>query len=102
MVLHHLSRVEQVSPVKEASPIPMNDASRQLAAFARTLRRQRRQQDLSQEALAATSGISAKHIGEIERANKDPGITTALRLVDGLDTPLGEFFTRVDLHLQEE
>jgi transcriptional regulator with XRE-family HTH domain len=88
--------------VKEVSPIPMHDASRQLKAFARTLRRQRRQQDLSQEALAAASGISAKHIGEIERANKDPGITTALRLVHGLDTPLAEFFTKVDIHLQEE
>lgn len=80
----------------------MHDASRQLKAFARTLRRQRRQQDLSQEALADASGISAKHIGEIERANKDPGITTALRLVNGLDTPLAEFFTKVDVHLQEE
>ena len=80
----------------------MHDASRQLKAFARTLRRLRRQQDLSQEALSDASGISAKHIGEIERANKDPGITTALRLVGGLDTPIGEFFNKVDDHLQEE
>ncbi|MBB4664086.1 helix-turn-helix transcriptional regulator [Conexibacter arvalis] len=80
----------------------MPDASPQLSAFARTLRRHRRQLDLSQEALAAMSGVSAKHIGEIERANKDPSITTALRLLGGLDAPLGEFFTRVDLHLQEE
>ena len=80
----------------------MHDASRQLRAFARTLRRLRRQQDLSQEALSDVSGISAKHIGEIERANKDPGITTALLLVGGLDTPLDEFFTKVDDHLQEE
>ncbi len=102
MVVHRLSRVEQGSPVKEASPIPMREASPQLAAFARTLKRQRRKLDLSQEALAVTSGVSAKHIGEIERANKDPGITTALRLVGGLGTPPGEFFTKVDLHLQEE
>lgn len=80
----------------------MHDATPQLQAFARTLRRQRRQRDLSQEALAAASGISAKHIGEIERANKDPGITTALSLVSGLGAPLGEFFTKVDDHLQEE
>lgn len=80
----------------------MREASPQLSAFGRTLRRQRRRLELSQEALAASSGVSAKHIGEIERANKDPGITTALRLVSGLDTPLGEFFTKVDLHLQEE
>lgn len=74
----------------------MRDPSPQLEAFARTLRRQRRALDLTQEALADASGVSAKHIGEIERANKEPGITTVLRLVDGLGEPAGEFFTRVD------
>ncbi len=88
--------------MKEVSPIPIHDATPQLQAFARTLRRQRRLLDLSQEALAAASGISAKHIGEIERGNKDPGITTALSLVLGLGTPFGEFFTQVDVNLQEE
>lgn len=79
----------------------MREPSPYLEAFARTLRRQRRKQDLSQEALADASGISAKHIGEIERANKEPGITTALRLVaEGLDEPVGEFFTRVEDRLR--
>ncbi|ADB52452.1 helix-turn-helix domain-containing protein [Conexibacter woesei] len=78
----------------------MREPSPYLSAFARTLRRQRRKQDLSQEALADASGVSAKHIGEIERENKEPGITTALRLVDGLEEPLGEFFTRVEDRLR--
>lgn len=74
----------------------MRDPSVQLAAFARTLRRLRRERDLSQEALADRSGISAKHIGEIERANKEPGITTVMKLSDGLELPLSEFFAHVD------
>jgi DNA-binding XRE family transcriptional regulator len=99
---HHLSRVVQGSPVKEVSPIPMHEPPRQLDAFGRTLRRQRRALDLSQEALAAASGVSAKHIGEIERANKNPRMTTVMLLIGGLRLPLGEFFGQVDLHLQEE
>lgn len=79
----------------------MREPSPYVHAFARTLRRQRRKQDLSQEALADASGVSAKHIGEIERANKEPGLSTALRLVDGLEEPFGEFFTRVEDGLRE-
>ena len=74
----------------------MRDPSIHLAAFARTLRRLRRERDLSQEALAHRSNVSAKHIGEIERAKKEPGITTALKLIDGLELPLSEFFHQLD------
>jgi transcriptional regulator with XRE-family HTH domain len=73
----------------------MREASPQLTAFGKTLRKLRRDLDLSQEALAASSGVSAKHIGEIERGNKDPGITTALRLIEGLGVPLDEVFRKV-------
>ncbi len=59
----------------------------------------RRDKDLSQEALADRSGVSAKHIGEIERANKDPSVTTALRLIDGLEAPASEVFQKVDERL---
>lgn len=74
----------------------MREPDQQLSAFSRTLRRLRRERDLSQEALADRSGISAKHIGEIERANKEPGIVTVMKLCDGLELPLAEFFARVD------
>jgi len=62
----------------------------------------RRAKDLSQEALADRSGVSAKHIGEIERANKEPGVTTALRLIDGLDVTAAEVFRQVDERLTDE
>lgn len=77
----------------------MREPSPQLRAFARTLRKMRRDKDLSQEALADRSGVSAKHIGEIERANKEPGVTTALRLIDGLDVTAAEVFQQVDERL---
>jgi transcriptional regulator with XRE-family HTH domain len=78
----------------------MRESSPQLTAFARTLRKLRRDRDLSQEALADRSGISAKHIGEIERANKEPGITTVLKLVAGLELAAGDVFALVDERLQ--
>lgn len=62
----------------------------ELDAFGRTLRRQRRLQDLSQEALAHHSGVSSKHISEIERAQRDPGFTTVVRLSRGLRLPASE------------
>jgi transcriptional regulator with XRE-family HTH domain len=59
-------------------------SSSTVTAFARTLRRARRSRELSQEALAAKAGLGAKHISEIERANKDPRLTTVIRLADAL------------------
>ncbi|MBS1871127.1 MAG: helix-turn-helix transcriptional regulator [Actinobacteria bacterium] len=62
----------------------MGDASEDLQAFARRVRRARRERDLTQEALAARAGLSAKHLSDIERANTDPRLTTVLRLADAL------------------
>lgn len=70
--------------------------SPQLVAFGRTIRRARRDLDLSQEALADRAGLSSKHVGEIERANKDPRITTVFRLAAALGLRAGELFARYD------
>jgi transcriptional regulator with XRE-family HTH domain len=74
----------------------MRTASPQLQAFGRTLRKARRDRDLSQEALADRAGLSAKHVGEIERANKDPRVTTVLKLATALDLRSGELFELYD------
>lgn len=71
----------------------------QLVAFGRTIRRARRDLDLSQEALADRAGLSAKHVGEIERANKDPRMTTVFRLASALELATGELFARYDERL---
>jgi transcriptional regulator with XRE-family HTH domain len=72
-------------------------ASPQLVAFGRTVRKARRDRDLSQEALADEAGLSAKHIGEIERANKDPRLTTVLRIARALELRTSEL-----LHAYED
>ena len=77
----------------------MRTASPQLVAFGRTLRKARRDRDLSQEALADEAGLSAKHVGEIERANKDPRLTTVLKLANALEMRSGELFGLFDERL---
>ncbi len=77
----------------------MRTASPQLLAFGRTLRKARRDRDLSQEALADEAGLSAKHVGEIERANKDPRLTTVLKLADALELRSSELFRAFDERL---
>lgn len=62
----------------------MSATSPQLHAFGRTLRTVRRARELSQEALAHRADLSPKHIGEIERGNKDLRFTTLERLAGGL------------------
>lgn len=74
-------------------------ASDQLVAFGRTVRKARRDRDLSQEALAAEAGLSAKHIGEIERANKDPRLTTVLKIARALELRSGELLDELDERL---
>jgi transcriptional regulator with XRE-family HTH domain len=77
----------------------MRTVSPELLAFGRTLRKARRDRDLSQEALADEAGLSAKHVGEIERANKDPRLTTVLKLADALELRSNEFFRAFDERL---
>lgn len=74
-------------------------APTELVAFGRTVRKARRDRDLSQEALADEAGLSAKHIGEIERANKDPRLTTVLKIARALELRSGELFSDFDERL---
>lgn len=74
----------------------MLDHLTQLEAFGQTVRRVRRELDLSQEALADRAGLSPKHVGEIERANKDPRLTTVVKIAHALDLCTAELFGRFD------
>jgi transcriptional regulator with XRE-family HTH domain len=78
----------------------MRTTSQHLLAFGRTLRKARRDRDLSQEALAHVAGLSAKHVGEIERANKDPRLTTVLRLAEAMEMRSAELFAQLDERLE--
>lgn len=70
--------------------------SPQLLALGRTIRKARRDLDLSQEALADRAGLNPKHLGEIERANKDPRISTVFRIAEALELRSGELFSLYD------
>jgi transcriptional regulator with XRE-family HTH domain len=83
----------------EGFAVHMRTASPELLAFGRTLRKARRDRDLSQEALADEAGLSAKHVGEIERANKDPRLTTVLKIARALELRTGELFAELDERL---
>ena len=78
----------------------MPDSSQQLLALAGTIRKFRRDRELSQEALAAVAGINPKHLSEIERANKDPRASTVLRLAEALGLTPTEFFNGYELRLR--
>ena len=74
----------------------MREPSPQLLVFGRVVRRARRDRDLSQEALAEAAGLGAKHVSEIERANRDPRVTTVLKLAAALDMRVGDLFALYD------
>jgi len=71
-------------------------APNQLVAFGRTIRKERRDRELSQEALAGLAGLSPKHVGEIELAKKDPRLTTVLKLVEALELRPAELFAKYE------
>jgi len=66
----------------------------ELLRLAGAIRHLRREQELSQEALAFAADIHPKHLSEIERANKDPRVTTVVRLADALGVTVSELYDR--------
>ncbi|HMJ02307.1 MAG TPA: helix-turn-helix transcriptional regulator [Conexibacter sp.] len=64
--------------------------------FGRVLRRIRRERDLSQEALARAAGLAPNHVSELERAKRDPRLTTLVQLADALGMPVGELLAAFD------
>jgi transcriptional regulator with XRE-family HTH domain len=54
--------------------------------FADNLRRARRAKGLTQEDLADASDLHRTHISLLEKAKRDPKLTTIAKLAEGLDT----------------
>ena len=69
-------------------PTPAPDV--QLRELGRTIRRLRRERDLSQEAVAAAAGVHPNQVGRLERGTSDVYTSTMLRVVAGLGIPLSE------------
>jgi transcriptional regulator with XRE-family HTH domain len=62
----------------------MTKVASQLAEFGRQIRRLREELGLTQEQLAARSGLSAIYIGTIENGKRDPSLSTVHALAKGL------------------
>lgn len=68
--------------------------------FGLRLREVRQGRNVTQDALAVTSGLTKAYISDMERGLKVPSLTTILRLALALDckvTALTSVFDRVDL-----
>lgn len=68
----------------------MSDIAKQLGQRIRELRTQ---QHMSQEELSFKAGISPAHLGQIERALKNPTIDTIAKIAAALDIPIPDLFT---------
>ena len=58
--------------------------------FGANLRRSRKEAGLTQEALWSASGVNMTEISRIETGQKDPQLTTIVRLATGLGIPAGQ------------
>lgn len=68
----------------------MPDPDPRLLALGRAVRKMRRDQDLSQEALAHLASIHPNIVGRLEGGVRDVRVSTLMRLADGLGVPLSE------------
>ncbi len=68
----------------------MNEYSKH---FGNRLRELRKEKQMSQEALALKSSISPAHLGQIERGQKSPTLTTIYDIAAGLDVPVTALFS---------
>jgi len=69
-------------------------------ALGRTLRRARRDRDLSQEAVARRAGIGPKHMSELERGNKNPRVQTFLCIAAALGITGAELMALYEQQLE--
>jgi transcriptional regulator with XRE-family HTH domain len=72
----------------------MREPNPRLTLLGRTLRKARRDLDLSQDAVARRADMHPNHVGAIERGTKDLRWTTLSRLIDALEMTPAELFDR--------
>lgn len=64
--------------------------------FGANLRRERIRRGLTLAALAAAAEVQDSEIGRLERGQRDPRLTTILRLANGLGIPPGELLGGIE------
>lgn len=70
-----------------------DDMEKLTIEFGNRLRSLRMEKKMSQEELSFMAGISAAHLGQIERAEKKPTLETIGKLAEALEVSLPELFT---------
>jgi transcriptional regulator with XRE-family HTH domain len=71
-----------------------------LTAFGRVLREQREARGLSQEALALSASVDRTFVSQIERAIRQPTLTTLWKLAKALDIQPSTLVSRVERQLR--
>jgi transcriptional regulator with XRE-family HTH domain len=70
-----------------------NDVEKKLMKnFGSHIRQLRQQKQLSQEALALSSGLDRTYIGGVERGERNISLINIQRIADGLGVPTSELF----------
>ncbi|WP_240200110.1 MULTISPECIES: helix-turn-helix domain-containing protein [Paracoccus] len=67
-----------------------------LRAYARVLRRHRKDMNLSQEELAFRAGLSMRYVSLLESGKHQPSLSTMKALADALDTNLTAMIGEVE------
>jgi len=80
-------------------PTPAPDE--QLRELGRTIRRMRRERDLTLEALADAAGVHPNQVGRFERGVSDVYSSTLLRIVAGLGVSLTDVARACEARLAE-
>jgi transcriptional regulator with XRE-family HTH domain len=65
-------------------------------AFGRVLRALRTQRGLTQEELGAKCAMDRSFISDLERGAREPGLSTIMRLSEGLDAPAADLISAVE------
>lgn len=64
--------------------------SEEIEAIGREIRRRRQAQGMTLSELEERTGITANYIGSVENGQRDPGLSTVLRIARGLGIVPGE------------
>lgn len=73
------------------------DADRQLRRLGEEIRARRKSVGLSQEALAADSGIDRSHMGKIERGERNVTLLNVIKIADALQCKPSEILAKAGL-----
>lgn len=85
-VICHINRF----PLRYYRGESMSDVSKELGMRIRQLRAEKH---MSQEELAFKAGISAAHLGQIERATKNPTVDTVVKISSALGVSVSSLFS---------